>query len=168
MAVLVNSNHAVALPDEHAPVAGPRDTDRQEGREGRDDFRCESRVTEGFRLCRRRERLSDGTTDDRENEGSNQRRETFQMMPKSVVIHDSHFLWKTRSLPFQVLFTSTGDSFLVDRIGAWRSERTTTTVGLTTRRQDQPLSRMNHVGGQPIDPFQLVYGCGMFVGQLPE
>ena len=27
---------------------------------------------------------------------------------------------------------------------------------------------MNHVGGQPIDPFQLVYGCGMFVSQLPE
>ena len=55
LAVLINSNHAVALPDEHAPVTGPRDTDRQERREGRDDFRCECRVTEGFRLCRRRE-----------------------------------------------------------------------------------------------------------------
>ena len=53
-------------------------------------------------------------------------------------------------------------------MGARRSERTTTTIWLTMRRQDQPLSRMNHVSGQPIDPFQLVYGCGMFVSQLPE
>jgi len=30
------------------------------------------------------------------------------------------------------------------------------------------LSSMNHVGGQPVDPFQFVYGYGMFVGQLPE
>jgi hypothetical protein len=27
---------------------------------------------------------------------------------------------------------------------------------------------MNRIGGQPIDPFQLVYGRGMIVGQLPE
>ena len=50
-------------------------------------------------------------TDDGENEGSNQRRETFHMTPKSVVMHGSHFLWKTRSLPIQVLFTSTRTVF---------------------------------------------------------